>query len=724
MKNIKYRIMKNQFFKIISTAMLVIPVAFFSSGEIKGQQNQPVSQLGKSQQVVLASQDTMFKSPYVDIDEWRDTPVRHHYIHGGFKGTGTRFSFYFPQKEQYQGRFFQYVTPVPDNENLSQGATGEADKIGFSVTHGAYFVETNGGGSGATATYGSGIDPLIGAFKANAACAQYSKVVAQQLYGEHRTYGYIFGGSGGAYRTIGSIENTEGVWDGAVPYVIGSPMAIPNMFTIRMHAMRILRDKFPQILDAVEPGGSGDMYAGLTDEQKSALTEATKMGFNPPSWYAHKTMGIHAFGVLYPGMVMADPKYFQEFWTLSGYLGHDSPESFKNDRIQHEAKILLPIILAEGQKLGLPVSAMAGQARGTADQAWQNMEKKEIEIPVALKLDSKLPNVQFLGGDLIVKTGEAAGQTLALRTITDDVVVFGVANADVLSKLKVGDVVQVDNSNFLAAQTYHRHQVPKSGYSTWDQFRDKNGNPIYPQRPMILGPMFAMGASGVVPNGGIKGKVIALENLWDTEALPWSGDWYRQQVQNKLGDKANDNFRLWYTDHANHGDFPVPGDPDYIVSYLGVLQQALLDLSAWVEKGIEPASTTNYKVVDGQVVVPATANERKGIQPIVELKANGGERAEVKVGQTVTFTATVELPANTGQLVAADWDFEGTGKFPVAGKFSLKSNDAPTTIKSTYQFSQPGTYFVVLRVASQREGDAKTPYTRIKNLGRVRVVVK
>lgn len=74
------------------------------------------------------------------------------------------------------------MTPGPDSENLSQGATGEADKVGFSVTHGAYFVETNGGGSGATATYGSHIDPLIGAFKANAAYAQYSKVVARGFY--------------------------------------------------------------------------------------------------------------------------------------------------------------------------------------------------------------------------------------------------------------------------------------------------------------------------------------------------------------------------------------------------------------------------------------------------------------------------------------------------------------------------------------------------------------
>ena len=60
------------------------------------------------------AQDSMFSKPYIDLDEWRDTPVRHRYVHGGFAGTGTRFSFYFPAKEQYQGRFFQYITPFPD----------------------------------------------------------------------------------------------------------------------------------------------------------------------------------------------------------------------------------------------------------------------------------------------------------------------------------------------------------------------------------------------------------------------------------------------------------------------------------------------------------------------------------------------------------------------------------------------------------------------------------
>jgi hypothetical protein len=73
--------------------------------------------------VPAATPDPLFQDPYIDTDEWRDAPVRHRNVHGGFKGTATRFSYYLPPKEQYQGRFFQYITPMPDSETVSQGAT-------------------------------------------------------------------------------------------------------------------------------------------------------------------------------------------------------------------------------------------------------------------------------------------------------------------------------------------------------------------------------------------------------------------------------------------------------------------------------------------------------------------------------------------------------------------------------------------------------------------------
>ncbi len=64
---------------------------------------------------------------------------------------------------------------------------------------------------------------------------------------------------------------------------------------------------------------------------------------------------------------------------------------------------------------------------------------------------------------------------------------------------------------------------------------------------------------------------------------------------------------------------------------------------------------------------------------------NGGKRAEINAGQSVTFTAEVEVPENMGKIVAAAWNFEGLSKevekqpgwnftnsdaFPVAGKIA------------------------------------------------------
>ncbi|MBD3630817.1 PKD domain-containing protein [Cyclobacterium sp.] len=665
--------------------------------------------------------DPMFSKPYIDLEEWRESPVRHLYIHGGFEGTETRFSFYFPEKEAYEGHFFQYITPVPDSETLSQGQTGEEDKIGFAVSHGAYFVETNGDGPWNPAVRSDTNDPTIGAYKANAAAANYSKELAKRLFGDHRVFGYAFGGSGGAFRTIGGLENTVGVWDGAVPYVIGSPMAIPNVFTVRMHAMRILQDKLPQIVDAVEPGGEG-MYSGLNEEEKAALQEVTKMGFPPKAWYAYKDMGIHGFAVLYQGMVAADPGYFEKFWTTPGYLGYDHPESFDGDRIQQESTVSKIITRGEAIRMELNVEPLAGQARGTADAAFQSLSEKQINEPVAFQLADELAQVQFLGGDLMIKSGSAAGRKVMLKAIDGEIVYLGVADPSVTAKIEVGDKVLVDNSNFLAAQTYHRHQVPGEEYPVYDQFRDENGEPIYPQRPFLLGPIFTRGASGAVQTGIFEGKMILLESLWDSEAYPWQADWYRDRVIENLGEKTGDHFRVWFTDHASHADRASAGDPNHIVSYLGVLQQALLDLSDWVENGTEPAPSTNYEVVDGQVMVPATAEERKGIQPVIRLEANGTSKAIVKAGESVKFSAQIELPEGSGTIVALEWDFNGNGEFEKVT--SPISESSIFEIETEHKYPEPGTYFVALRATSQRKGDANTPFSRIKNLGRVRVVVQ
>jgi hypothetical protein len=667
---------------------------------------------------VWKTDDVMFGRPYVDIDEERERPTRHRYVHGGFTDTQTRFSFYFPDASSYEGRFFQHITPVPDSEHLAQeGGAGEQDKIGFAHASGAYFVETNGGG--VFGGYGSG-DPTVAAYRANAACAEYSRYVAVDIYGRvHRPFGYAYGGSGGGFRTIGSIENTTNVWDGVVPYVIGSPMAIPNMFTVRMHAQRVLRHCFGEIVDAVEPGGSGDPYEGLSEEERGALLEVTRMGFPLRSWFGHATMGMHAFPLLYNGMRMADPTYFDDFWSEPGYLGHDAPKSLHGDRVCQRAQVVEIIGHSEASALGLTVADQPGQARGAVDTAWRDAGGIK-PLPVALKLSRPAP-VDVLGADLFVREGTAKGTSFSLLSYEGDVVILGPGDTDVLLGLQVGDEVEIDNSGFLAAQTYHRHQVPDNDeYPVWDQFRHEDRSPLYPQRPVILGPLFAAGAAGTVQSGRFQGKMIVVESLLDREALPWQADWYRSRVLAHLGHDIDEHFRLWFTDNALHGDLETQEDTTHTVSYLGMLHQALRDLSRWVEDGIAPPQSTRYGVLDGQVIVPARAGDRLGIQPIVSVTVDGSPDAHIALGGEVMLQVQAEVPPGAGRLVSLEWDLDGTGRF------ALHEPIEPATELTTerrWSPPHPGTHFPVARVVAHRDGDESTPYARLQNVGRARVVV-
>ncbi|MEJ6012020.1 PKD domain-containing protein [Novosphingobium aquae] len=664
--------------------------------------------------------DPMFSQPYVDIDEWRDKPVRHRYVHGGFKGTEARFSLYMPPKEKFERRFFQYVTPVPDSENLAP--TNGLDQIGFSIDSGGYFVETNSGGTNATAGPAFNTDPKIAAFRANAAAAQYSRVIASEMYGAGKIYGYLYGGSGGGYRTLGSMENTKGVWDGAVPFVLGSPMAAPNSFTIRMHAMRILNAKFPQIIDAVDAGGSGDPYKGLNAEEAAALKEATAMGFPLKAWFNYDKFGVHAFTALYQGMVMADPTYFEDFWTKPGYLGFNPPESLKKARLQFVTKIRDPLDEDEATAKGMPDLRIPGTSRGTAEDAWRIAVNDGSKRTVAFELEGTPPDVGFLGGDLVVLSGEAKGAKIAIRLLKGNIATLGVTRLGTVAKIKPGDEVRVDNSNFLAAQTFHRHQVPDASYKVYDQFRGPDGKPLYPQRKMLLGPMFAQGAAGTVPTGRFNGKIITVNSLLDREAVPWHSDWYRRKFDEHYGADAVNRYRIWYTENALHGAQQFSEDPTRVINYNPMLEQALRDVAAWVEKGVSPPQSTNYKVIDGQVIPAATAATRGSVQPVVTLKVNGAARAVVKAGQRVNFVTTISVPPGTGKVVGVEWDFDSSGKF--AEKALLKAAAQTVTLTASHAFAKPGTYFVAMRAFSHRTGNMTTPYARIPNLGRVRVVVK
>ena len=135
-----------------------------------------------------------------------------------------------------------------------------------------------------------------------------------------------------------------------------------------------------------------------------------------------------------------------------------------------------------------------------------------------------------------------------------------------------------------------------------------------------------------------------------------------------------------------------------------------------------PPASDSYEIVDAQVVIPDNAKQRKGIQPVVTIHTGGSERIEVKTGEPVEFSGDITVPPGVGKVVAAEWDFDGSGEF--ATKAKVTAGKETVTVTTQYTFNQPGTYFVVLRGASQREGDMTTDYAKLYNLDCLRVVVK
>ena len=284
----------------------------------------------------------------------------------------------------------------------------------------------------------------------------------------------------------------------------------------------------------------------------------------------------------------------------------------------------------------------------------------------------------------------------------------------------------------LALCAFHRHQLPPPGeFSGWDQFRDPDGHPRHPQRATEIGPLIGGQVSGGgTHHGRIAGKVIVVNSLVDADAYPWHGHWYAARVRSALGYETDNCFRLWFTDNADHHTGPITeGKEHWLVSYDGIVQQALRDVAAWAEKGVAPAASTAYRLEDGQILLADTAEERGGIQPVVRLevaadpsRSQAPHRADavsaiVEPGEEVTFRAVVEVPPGGGEVVALEWDPLGRGEFCDA---SLVEDGWSTT----HRFTEAGVFFPVLRATTHRQGNPAASIARVQNLSRVRVSVQ
>ena len=661
--------------------------------------------------------DSYFARPYTDLHEWRDVPVRHRYVHGGFDGTETRFSLYFPPEEQYGGRFLHNIEGGGGGSD--EAAWSPADPLGSDVAHalaaGASFVVSNQGHFGPDATH---LDRWIHHYGANVAVAQYSRVVAESVYGAVPRHGYIYGGSGGAGRTIACLEHApDGLYDGAVVYILPH-VAQQVLCAYVAETARVLGDSLAVVVDATAPGGSGDPFGGLTVEQRIALATLYKLGFPRGAEDQIHPVTIALNGVV-PGLRDLDPGYFDDFWTEPGYAG--TGESVRASRIQREHTVVR--LLSAGE--------IAGTAAITdAMDAYQflsvvGVARARPDAVIGVVLDGLTPRAA-VGATLTVRTGAAAGRELLSLGGGDGVIVAagGRRNMSIgFEDVASGDTVLVDNSDFLAYANFTRHQ--NEDIPELDAFR-VDGRPVFPQRARATG---SPELYFVAPyEAAFDQKMIVVQNTHDAQCWPCATENLRRLLVARRGTDAD--LRVWFTEHAMHlptgprvPEGPRPVRSTRLVDYRGHVHQAVRDMIAWVEDGIEPPADTRYeRSADGAIVLPGDAAERLGIQPVVTATVLGGARADVRVGDTVELEALAHTPPAGGTIVALEWDFDGTGAFPLR-EDGIDGTRTDVRVTQRTSFDAPGVYFPSVRVTAHRDGDVSSPQRRLVNLARVRVVV-
>jgi hypothetical protein len=681
--------------------------------------------------------DGFFGKPYVDVDEQRDQPLPHRHVHGGFEGTDTRFRVYFPPAEQYEGRM---INPLFGGHGGTEDFYGSpmgslSGGLPMCVRLGGYMIESNQGHIGDDVDPKGGDDATIYGHRASAEVARLSKYIAAQVYGEPPHHSYVFGGSGGARRSPLCLENAPDAWDGALPYMGGGDVAEPGntkrvkgaqvmAFASMFNVQRILGPKLAGVVDAMTPGGSGDPFAGLNTHQREELALLYRLGFPRGDEFmiGHPMGQMWLWTSMADSLLEQDPAYFEDFWTKPGYVGHDFPELVLPDLIDTVATVKR-VVTARELVESPEFSGQELQTLRTLVTVFASSRPDGFDAPFAVELDG-LGDGYRLGAGLYVLNGEAAGRRLYCNLLAGDVLYCDgrrEANLERFAGVLPGDEVRVDNRAFLAFCYYARHHVMDDLQFTSLQV---DGLPMYPQHEVPLqSPLM-----GTAYSGQYEGKLLWVHHTHDASLWPPQGVIYEQAVRAAQGDgRAASNFCLRWTENAEHGSPMMLASPPgravstWLVDTTGIIEQSLRDLIDWVERDVYPAAT-RYEFQEGRVLLPETAGDRGGIQPVVRVSANGVERAEVAVGAPVTLAVEADVPQDAGMVVSVEWDFDGSGTYPFRHD-DVDGTAATLSRTTTHSFDVPGTYYVSARVTSHRTGDTSAVSCRVPNVAQARVVV-
>ncbi|HEX5587224.1 MAG TPA: hypothetical protein VFZ17_07955 [Acidimicrobiia bacterium] len=672
-------------------------------------------------------EDDFFGKPYIDVDEQRTDPLPHRFVHGGFEGTDTRFTFYFPPADVYRGRLLQPIEGGLGGQESFHG-TPVAQLLGMGMHSvfrlGGFMVESNQGHIGPSQCAKAGDDATIYAYRATAESARLSKYVAAQVYGAPPEHAYIYGGGGGASRGSTAFTNTD-VWDGAFlfdgagpigPTAAGTKIAATGwgQYAAWIDVVRAVGPRIADVVDATGPGGSGDPFTGLSVDGREALATLYRMGFPRGAEsmipWASAAMSVWAWSA--EDLATQDPGYTEAFWSEAGFAGHDRPSDFADDLMNGEVTVVrtwaASDVLADARFAGTPGSMRAGFYPADA----------------VLAVEVEGVRGKPLGARVEIVDGAGAGRVLYCNSYVDSIL-FADATGETgivrFQGVEAGDTIRLDNRAFLAFGHYYRHHVAFVDPQYEPLIID--GAPVYPQRQEI----FASSFVGAPRPASYAGKMLWSQHTHDASVWPGAIVPYDHAVRENLGDEAADRWALRYVEYGENlppimiGGTGTSSGFARFIDWRGQVEQGIEDVIEWVEHDVVPASTS-YRYEQGRLTLPDTAAERGGIQPVVRLTANGSSRAEIALGEAVELEVHAEVPDGQGTLILLEWDPEGTGTY-VSAEPALDGTTAKTVTRLSYTYATRGTHLAGVRVTAHRTGDVNSEFARVINLGRARVVV-
>ena len=649
--------------------------------------------IDKVSQATLTVKATGQQIPYTEVDgHFNPTETQATLPPGaGSSPTTVRHGvkWLFPARQFWQNRFFDAVYPLP----MSQSFTGDPT---FEFTHGGYLVNVIPG------------SPNVG-YRVDAAASKLAKAYANKLYGNTaRIYGYVYGISGGSIQTMGAVESTTGVWDGAMPTSLATDgLSMHSFMWDSLFMMAVPPAQRALIAEAEKAGSTKNIYDGLNAEQRAILDEFLNAGFAPRAMQDTGTFYLPLPFYTAGSLGAIDPTYEDDFWSKPGYEGTNPPSFLSAAKVDGFATITA--VNGDGQSAPVSISFDPETVPKMGSMGSDGLQFYVYAV------DEKTRTVGSSGGSL---AGDLKGATLTLKGPNDPAM---------LRALTVGGKIRINNRFLLALCFYPRHDIVTNGNPAYKQYLNSDGTPKYPQRSVPGWKLNSLSTQGgTLESGKIKFKTIIMENLLDNRSFPYTASFYHSQIVKAIGPaRADDIVRIYYNDNADHADlFEIKGeDNGFTVGFGGIWLQALIDLTNWAEKGVPPLPSTQYSVDEhNQVSLPPNPVERGGIQPVVTLMVNGKDHASVGVNQEVTLTGKIEAPPKTGRVVQYDWYLGGS---PVTYETPTVIPAPRSLVKITrvVTFPKPGVYEVTLRATAQRNGVSEF-WTNMQNLARVQVVVK